>query len=324
MKNILKTALAALIAATAAILPLSSCSRQQEIVIYSNADEEAKLAMQEALDRAGYAGQYILSSFSTSELGGKIMAEGKNTEADIITASTYYLESAQKEHGMYRTLEFPVETLTPANPAFAPVTGQEGAIFINTRTLTANNLPRPQSLKDLARPEYKGHISIPNLRSSSTAWLMVQALVHAYGEQEATRILKEIVGNAGPHLENSGSAPLKKARAGEVSIAFGLRHQAVADKKSGLPIDYIDPTEGNYILTESIAVIDKGDKTNPLAMKMAEIIVKEGRQGIRKTYPAPLYKGETSTADAQSDNIRTYPEPLTVDLLRKHQNLMPH
>ena len=56
-----------------------------------------------------------------------------------------------------------------------------------------------------------------------------------------------IVENAGPHLENSGSGPLKKVRAGEVAIAFGLRHQAVADRKAGLPIDYVDPAEGNFM-----------------------------------------------------------------------------
>ena len=60
---------------------------------------------------------------------------------------------------------------------------------------------------------------------------------------------------------------LKKVRAGEVAIGFGLRQQAVADKLKGLPIDFVDPTEGNFSLTESIAVIDKGDKTNPLAMQ---------------------------------------------------------
>ena len=50
---------------------------------------------------------------------------------------------------------------------------------------------------------------------------------------------------------------------GEVAIGFGLRHQAVADKADGLPIDYVDPTEGNFSLTESVAVLDKGEDTNP-------------------------------------------------------------
>ncbi|MFR1232939.1 MAG: hypothetical protein ACLSCQ_04945 [Evtepia gabavorous] len=41
-------------------------------------------------------------------------------------------------------------------------------------------------------------------------------------------------------------------------MGFGLRHQAVAAKAEGLPIDYVDPTEGNFSLTESVAIVDKG------------------------------------------------------------------
>lgn len=68
---------------------------------------------------------------------------------------------------------------------------------------------------------------------------------------------------AAPTSRPPGSGPLKLCRAGEVAIGFGLRHQAVADKADGLPIDYVDPTEGNFSLTESVAVLDKGEDTNP-------------------------------------------------------------
>ena len=96
-------------------------------------------------------------------------------------------------------------------------------------------------------------ISIPDIKASSTGWLLVQALLDTYGEEDGKEILTAILDNVGPHLESSGSGPLKKVRSGEVGIAFGLRHQALADKEKGLPIDCIDPIEGNYTLTESIA-----------------------------------------------------------------------
>lgn len=63
---------------------------------------------------------------------------------------------------------------------------------------------------------------------------------------------------------------MKKVRLGEVAIGFGLRHQAVKDKQDGLPIDFVEPSEGTYTLTESLAVIDKGEKTNPEAEKNGE------------------------------------------------------
>lgn len=305
------------------ILTLCSCKDNSQVVIYSNADDEAIASMQHALDKAGYRGQYMFQTFSTSELGGKVLAEGSNIEADMLTLSSYYLESALKhKNGMFVPLSFSRETLAPYAPCLAPITGQEGAIFINTRVMEERHVPMPRSLKDLARPEYKGLISIPHIRSSSTAWLMVQALVQAYGQQEARNILQGMMANAGPHLENSGSAPLKKLRAGEVAIAFGLRQQAVADKKAGRPIDYIDPEEGTFSLTECLAIPDKGVKTNPLAMKMAEIIIRDARGELLQTYPVPLYRGERAASGTRSPRQKVFALPLTVDLLQQHQALM--
>ena len=105
----------------------------------------------------------------------------------------------------------------------------------------------------------------------------------AYGEDGAEETLAAIYDNCGAHIETSGSGPLKLCRAGEVAIGFGLRHQAVADKADGLPIDYVDPTEGNFSLTESVAVLDKGEDTNPLAMEMAQCIIENGRAELHQT-----------------------------------------
>ena len=72
-----------------------------KVIIQTNADEEAIAAMETALNNHGYRGEYIVQPQSTSELGGKIMAEGENIDADIVTQASYYLESAQKEHHMF-------------------------------------------------------------------------------------------------------------------------------------------------------------------------------------------------------------------------------
>ena len=58
--------------------------------------------------------------------------------------------------------------------------------------MAENNLPTPTSIKDLANPVYSGFISVTDIASSSTAWLLLQALVDNYGEDEATQILADI------------------------------------------------------------------------------------------------------------------------------------
>lgn len=297
----------------------TTATSSKQTVIYTNADDEAILAMENALKAGGFEGRYIVQNFGTSELGGKLLAEGKNIEADLVTMSSYYLDSAQAEHSMFRDLTFTPKTLATFPSFYAPITAQEGAIIVNTEVLKAENLPMPTSLKDLADPVYSNMISVTDINSSSTAWLLVQAIADAYGtEEDGKAVLTGIFKNAGPHVESSGSAPLKKARAGEVAIGFGLRHQAVADQLKGLPIQYVDPTEGNFSLTESVAVVDKDAATSDVAMQMAQCIIENARAELIQTYPNALYEGETATSENKSQYPRTFGEPLTVELLREH------
>ena len=323
MKKVLCTTMACMLGVSAVMM--GGCSGKSgsssQVVIYSNADDEAVDAMKQALDQNGYSGQYIFQTFGTSELGGKLLAEGKNIEADLVTMSTFYVDSAQSQNKMFKDLTFDAKTLDERPSYCTPITAQEGTIIVNTDLMKKNNLTMPTSLKDLAKPEYSGQIAVTDIASSSTAWLLVQGVVSEYGDNGAKEVLSGIYKNAGAHIEKSGSGPLKLVRAGEVAIGFGLRQQAVADKKSGLPIDYVDPSEGNFTLTESIAVVDKGDKTNDKAMAMAECIIKNGRKQLLEDYPIPLYEGETVSDSAKSGNPKKFPEKLTVDLLKKHQEL---
>lgn len=325
----MRKSLACCLTVAAAVSLLAGCSSaggsasgsDEQVVIYSNADDEALTAIKNALDSNGYEGKYIVQGFGTSELGGKLLAEGKNLEADLVTMSTFYLQSAQDANSMFLPLDFEVKTLEEFPDYCAPITSQEGAILLNTELMEQEGLPRPASIKDLASPVYEGQLAVTDIQSSSTAWLLIQALADAYGEDGAEKILADIYKNAGDHIETSGSGPLKLCRAGEVAIGFGLRHQAVADKADGLPIDFIDPTEGNFSLTESVAVLDKGGKTNPLAMDMAQCIIENSRKELQQTYPNPLYKGESSDSANKSAYPKTFPEPLTFELFQKHQQL---
>lgn len=240
--------------------------------------------------------------------------------------SSYYVDSAQERNHMFADLtdvksQLLQDSENSTAPAYRrPTTVQEGAIFYNTTVMRDEGLPVPQSLADLADPIYAGQISVTDMEGSSTGWLMVQAIADAYGTgEEGREILTGIYRNAGPHLQMSGSGPLNSVRSGEVAIGFGLRHQAIADKNEGLPIDYVDPEEGNYSLTESVAVLDKGDRTNPLAQRMAAAIIDAGRPELLRTYPNPLYVGEQAP-DNGSANPQVFPEPLTVDLLQAHQD----
>ncbi|WP_438713505.1 ABC transporter substrate-binding protein [Enterococcus sp. AZ109] len=316
----------ALLGCTALTLLLGACSSgsatDEKVIIYTNADEEPVEVIENVLDENGFEGKYTLQSFGTSELGGKLLAEGTNIEADLVTMSTFYLSSAQNKEPMFKELELTVDPLSEIPAYAAPFTVQEGTIFYNTDMMKELDLPIPESLKDLADPQYEGVLSISDIKQSSTGWLLFQALIDNYGEDEAKTILTGIYKNTGDHLESSGSGPIKKVRLGEVALGFGLRHQAVKDKNEGLPIEFIEPTEGTYTLTESLAVIDKGDDTNPEAEEMLNTIMENGRQDLLAIYPSPIYDGEEADSVQVAQNQKIYPEELTAELLEQHQKLV--
>lgn len=312
------------IVALSLVFTLSGCGGKasgdaSKVVILTNADEEAVASMETALKGAGYDGQYIFQSLGTSELGGKLMAEGDKIEANLITMSSYFVESAQEKHHMFKDLSFTTNALDSYPAYYTPILANTGAIFVNTAVLKDKGLTLPTSIKDLTKPEYKGLVSVPNLMDSSTGWLLVQAIISQYGEAEGTTVLHDLIANVGPHLESSGSGPIKKVKAGEVAAGFGLRHQAVLAKEEGAPIDYVDPTEGNFSLTESVAVVKKDDATTELAMKMAETIIKDARKDLITNYPVALYDGETVNDVHKPAHSMKFEQPLTVELLEQHQ-----
>ncbi|MED5020397.1 extracellular solute-binding protein [Paenibacillus chibensis] len=298
----------------------SKAEEAKKVVIYTNGDEEAVTSMETALKNAGYDGQYVLQSLGTSELGGKLMAEGSKIEADLITMSSYFIESSQSKYSMYKDLSFTTNALDQYPAYYTPILANTGSIFVNTEVLKQKGLPMPASIKDLTKPEFKGLVSIPNIMDSSTGWLLVQAIISQYGKEEGKTVLHDLIANVGPHLESSGSGPIKKVEAGEVAAGFGLRHQAVKAKASGAPIDYVDPSEGNFSLTESVAVVDKKNATTDLAMKMAETIIKDARKDLISNYPVALYQGETVEDVNKPAQSMKFAEPLTVELLKEHQD----
>ncbi|MGG3280206.1 extracellular solute-binding protein [Paenibacillus solani] len=323
MMKTLKGMLLSLIAISM-VFALAGCSsgssgEAKKVVIYTNGDEEAVAAMETSLKNAGYEGKYLVQSLGTSELGGKLMAEGDKIEADLITMSSYFIESSQNKHAMFKDLDFDTGAVDAYPAYYTPILANTGSIFVNTEVLKDKGLPMPTSIIDLTKPEFSGLVSIPNIMDSSTGWLLVQAIISQFGQETGRQVLQDLIANVGPHLESSGSGPIKKVKAGEVAAGFGLRHQAVAAKADGAPIDYVDPIEGNFSLTESVAVVDKKNATTDTAMRMAEIIVKDARKDLIMNYPVALYKGESVDEVNKPAYSMTFEKPLTVELLEEHQ-----
>jgi iron(III) transport system substrate-binding protein len=140
----------------------------------------------------------------------------------------------------------------------------------NKDVLAEKKLPAPACWKDLAKPEYKGEVTVSNPQSSGTAYTQLATLVQLFGEDEAFKLLAEIGANVNQNTK-SGSAPGKMAARGETTIAVGFMHDMVNLKKQGFPVEIVSPCEGTGYEVGAVSVIN-GTPNMEAAKKWVEYV----------------------------------------------------
>lgn len=128
-------------------------------------------------------------------------------------------------------------------------------MLYNKEILAEKSLPAPACWRDLAKPEYKGEVTVSNPQSSGTAYTQLATLVQVFGEDEGFKLLADIGANVNQYTK-SGSAPGKAAARGETTIAIGFMHDMVNLKKQGFPVEIVSPCEGTGYEVGAVSVIN--------------------------------------------------------------------
>ncbi|MFN4128720.1 MAG: extracellular solute-binding protein, partial [Paracoccaceae bacterium] len=149
-------------------------------------------------------------------------------------------------------------------------------MLYNTEVLAEKGLPAPACWKDLAKPEYKGEVTVSNPQSSGTAYTQLATLVQLFGEDEAFKMLAEIGANVNQNTK-SGSAPGKMAARGETTIAVGFMHDMVNLKKQGFPVEIVSPCEGTGYEVGAVSVIN-GTPNLEAAKQWVEYVISADAQ----------------------------------------------
>ena len=121
--------------------------------------------------------------------------------------------------------------------------------------MKSENLPMPVSVRDLANEVYKDNISVTDINSSSTAWLLIQAILNEYDEDEEQELVK--VGPGEYVVEGS-------MKLDDLNDQLELELESEDyDSIGGLIIGQLDrlPEEGESVVCDGIRlVVDRLDK----------------------------------------------------------------
>ncbi|AOY02102.1 putative 2-aminoethylphosphonate ABC transporter substrate-binding protein [Jeongeupia sp. USM3] len=212
---------------------------------------------------------------STGIITAKLLAEKANPQADVVMGvAASSLLVLEKEGMLQAYAPKGVEKLSKAyvDPASPPSwVGMDvwgAAICFNTVEAAKLGLKKPESWRDLTRPEYKGRIVMPNPASSGTGYFDVSAWLKVFGEKEGWAYMDKLHDNIAQYT-HSGSKPCKQAAAGEFPIGISFEYRAAKLKEGGAPIDLVFPKEGLGWDVEATAIM-KGTKNADAAKKLAD------------------------------------------------------
>lgn len=234
---------------------------------------------------------------STGIVTAKLLAEKAAPQADVVmgvAASSLLL--LDKEGLLQPYAPRGVDKLAPryvdsANPpAWVGMDVWGATICFNTVEAARLGIRKPESWRDLLKPEYKGRIVMPNPASSGTGYFDVSAWLQTFGEKDGWAYMDKLHDNIAQYT-HSGSKPCKQAAAGEFPVGIAFEYRGAKLKNEGAPIDLVFPKEGLGWDVEATAVM-KGTKNLEAARKLADWSAsKQANELYEKNFAIVAYPG---------------------------------
>ena len=212
---------------------------------------------------------------STGIITAKILAEKANPQADMVMGlAASSLLVFEKEGMLQAYAPKGVELLSKQYvddsnpPAWVGMDVWGATVCFNTVEAAKLGLKKPESWKDLTKPEFKGKIVMPNPASSGTGYFDVSAWLQMMGEKDGWAFMDKLHDNMAQYT-HSGSKPCKQVAAGEFPVGISFEYRAAKLKDGGAPIDLVFPKEGLGWDLEATAIM-KGTKNLDAAKKLAD------------------------------------------------------
>ena len=237
----------ALLLALGVIGPLGCQGDGREVVVYSSVDQ----VFSEPILRSFEAGSgvRVRAVFDTDETKStgvlnRLIAEAANPQADVFWSGDPVRPFLLIQRDLVEAFASPEADAIPA--AFKDPEGRWTGLGARARVLLVNRSrlggrAAPSSIRDLARPEWRGEGAIANPLFGTTT-IHVAALATLWGDEELRAFLDGLREN-GVRIASSNGEVRRLVAAGEVTLGLTDTDDADQAAASGAPVEVVYPDQ---------------------------------------------------------------------------------
>ena len=270
---------------------VEAAKKEGKAVIYGSLEGDTMEAILQGFKKkTGIEAEYWRAS--ATKVMDRAMTEFRagKTAADGIVAADNVMRLMQKD-GFFQKYDSPTNSDFPKEVIDANLGPRYRNVVVgvvyNKAALKPNEYPK--SLEDLAKPQYKGKIVMPDPTQHTTTTQWLASLYKIMGKEKAEKFMHDLAANK-PVWVESLLPSAERVASGEIPIAITYIKYAYIDGKKGAPVDYVRDAkvigDASYITLASKAphvnagkaFIDYflGDESMNLMSKLGEFVNRKG------------------------------------------------
>ena len=222
---------------------IEAAKKEGKAVIYGSLESDTMDAILQGFrKKTGIEAEYWRAS--ATKVMDRAMTEFRagKTGADAVVAADNVMRLMQKDgyfqkYNSPTNSDFPKDVLDPnLGPRYRNVV--VGVVY-NKSALKQNEYPK--SLEDLAKPQYKGKIVMPDPTQHTTTTQWLASLYKIMGKEKSEKFMRDLAANKPIWVESLLPAA-ERVASGELPIAITYVKYAYIHGPKGAPVDYIrDP-----------------------------------------------------------------------------------
>ena len=281
---------------------ITGCSKKEEVIIYTNIEENRNQLLQERLKEEFPDLDVKVQYLSTGNTAAKIKTEKENIEADIILGlETSYMESLKDNFAKLEGLDginddHYLEGINPEHKMYYIWDQYSASITIDKKYFDDRKWSYPTSYEDLLDKKYEGLIAMPDPKSSGTGYMYYLNVMNLMGEKKGLEYFDKLSKNI-VQFTTSGSGPINLLKQGEIAIAMGMTYQGVEEINKGANFKVIEFDTGLLYNTTSIGII-KGKETNENVRKVFQWVNTEFSLYDKEHFiPGKIFVEQTTKID---------------------------